>query len=237
MPEAPAGQPAHGQDFGVIDLAHEGVPMEKVRSANRRLLALAVLVIPTAFGGAIAFGIPSAAARSSSPAKAASVPQTVTATLISRPPGTLRPGTHVSHADLGPREFPNPHVGFSLASVGQAQYPAETVNGGQTWRTNGPALHLDAAQAPLAVVFTGASNAHTFYAFGGGQVVDATGDGGRHWWRASLGDAPIAVVPRLGGGLVAFTQDANSTGSGGVTVVYVSTDGGHHWHHSTRFGT
>lgn len=212
--------------------------MEKVRSANRRLLALAVIVVPAAFGGAIAFGIPSAAARSSSRAKAAlAVPQTVTATLISRPPGTLRPGTHVSHADLGPREFPNPHVGFSLASVGQAQYPAETVNGGQTWRTNGPALHLNAAQAPLSVVFTGASNAHTFYAFGGGQVVDATGDGGRHWWRAFLGDAPIAVVPRLGGGLVAFTQDANSTGSGGVTLVYVSTDGGHHWHHSTLFGT
>ena len=212
--------------------------MQRARSATRRLLALAALIVPAALGGVIASGFSSAAARTSSRAKAAlTVPQTVTATLITRPLGTLQPGTHVSHADLGPREFPNSHVGFSLASVGQAQYPAETVNGGRTWRTNGPALHLNAAQAPLAVVFTGASSARTFYAFGGGQVVDATGDGGRHWWRTFLGDAPIAVVPRLGGGLVAFTQDANSSGSGGVTLVYVSTDGGHHWHHSTRFGT
>lgn len=212
--------------------------MQRARSATRRLLALAALIVPAALGGVIASGFSSAAARTSSRAKAAlTVPQTVTATLITRPLGTLQPGTHVSHADLGPREFPNSHVGFSLASVGQAQYPAETVNGGRTWRTNGPALHLNAAQAPLAVVFTGASSARTFYAFGGGQVVDATGDGGRHWWRAFLGDAPIAVVPRLGGGIVAFTQDANSSGSGGVTLVYVSTDGGHHWHHSTRFGT
>jgi hypothetical protein len=212
--------------------------MQRARSAIGRLLALAAITVPAALGGVIASGFSSAAAKTSIRARAALiVPQTVTATLITRPPGTLQPGTHVSHADLGPREFPNPHVGFSLASVGQAQYPAETVNGGRTWRTNGPALHLDAAQAPLAVVFTGASSARMFYAFGGGQVVDATGDGGRHWWRAFLGDAPIAVVPRLGGGLVAFTQDANSSGSGGVTLVYVSTDGGHHWHHSTRFGT
>ena len=40
--------------------------------------------------------------------------------------------------------------GFALAE-GQAQYPAATNDGGKTWKTNGPALHVNAAQAPLAV--------------------------------------------------------------------------------------
>ncbi len=111
------------------------------------------------------------------------------------------------------------------------------MNGGASWRTNGPALHLNAAQAPLVVLFPGAANTSTFYAFGGGQVVDATDDAGRHWWRAFLGDAVIAVVPRIGGGLVAFAQDATGTAGNAVTLVYVSRDGGHHWTYTTKFGT
>jgi hypothetical protein len=211
--------------------------MEKVRSANRKLLTLAAFVLPAALGSASAGGISSASASSSPEATAAAVPTLVTASRITRPPGTLRPGTRVRSVDLGAREFANPRDGFALASVGEAQYPAATVNGGRTWRTDGPALHLNAAQAPLSVVFTGAANAHTFFAFGGGQVVDATGDAGKHWWRAFLGDGVIAVVPRLGGGLIAIAQNATGTGSSAVTLVYVSRDGGHHWHHDTTLGT
>jgi hypothetical protein len=211
--------------------------MQRVRSANRRRLTLAAFVLPAALGGTITGGISSASAGSSPRATAAAVPAVVTAARITRPLGTLRPGTRVRSADLGAREFPNPRDGFTLASVGDAQYPAATVNGGRTWRTDGPALHLNAAQAPLSVVFTGAANAHTFFAFGGGQVVDATGDSGKHWWRAFLGDGVLAVVPRLGGGLVAIAQDATGSGSSAVTLVYVSRDGGHHWHHDTTLGT
>jgi hypothetical protein len=213
--------------------------MQNVRSANRKLLTLARFVVPVALGGAIAAGMATASVKSSSPAASSlpAPPQTITATRITRPAGTLRPGTRVRSADLGQRVFPNARTGFALASVVDAQYPAATVDGGKTWRTDGPALHLNAAQAPLSVVFPGAANAHTFFAFGGGQVADATGDAGKHWWRAFLGDSVLAVVPRLGGGLVAVAQNATGVGSGAVTLVYVSTDGGHHWHLSSSFGT
>jgi photosystem II stability/assembly factor-like uncharacterized protein len=161
--------------------------MQKARSANRRLLTLAAVVATAVLGGSAAAGVSSAS--NSSPTRATvsivpAAPQTVTATLITRPHGTLKPGTRVRTADLGQRVFPNPRVGFTLASVGEAQYPAATANGGRTWRTDGPALHLNAAQAPFSVAFPGAASARTFFAFGGGQVVDATGDAGKHWSRS-----------------------------------------------------
>jgi hypothetical protein len=168
---------------------------------------------------------------------AAAPPQTVTASRITRPNGTLAPGSSVASSSLGQRVFLNTSRGFALADVGGAQYPAASVNGGRTWKTNGPALHLNAAQAPLVVVDVGALNAHTFYAFGGGQVVDVTSDGGATWWRAILGDVVLAVVPQVvGGGLVAVAQNATGGGSNATTVVYVSTDGGRHWKLNKKLG-
>jgi hypothetical protein len=177
-------------------------------------------------------------AGSIAPASAAAAPpQTITASRITRQNGTLAPGSGVRASSLGQRVFLNANRGFALADVGQAQYPAATVNGGRTWKTNGPALHLNAAQAPLVVVDVGAANAHTFYAFGGGQVVDVTSGGGTTWWQANLGDVVLAVVPRvLGGGLVAIAQDATGGGSNATTVVYVSTDGGRHWKLNKKLG-
>jgi hypothetical protein len=166
---------------------------------------------------------------------AAAVPTRITATRITRPPRTLAPGTRVRASSLGQRVFPNASHGFALADVGGAQYPAASVDGGRTWKTNGPALHLNAAQAPLSVVDPGASNAHTFFAFGAGQVADVTADGGRTWWRAFLGGVVLAVVPRVSGGLTAISQDSTSSGNA-VTLVYVSTDGGRHWRLTRRFG-
>lgn len=204
------------------------------------LAALAVSVVAAVAAvavAAVAAGLSSASTPPASSRSAPSPPQTVTATPITRAHGTLRPGTLVRSADLGARAFPNARDGFALASVVEAQYPAATVDGGRTWRTDGPALHLNAAQAPLAVLYAGAANPHTFFAFGGGQVVDATGDAGRHWWRAFLGGGVIAVVPRPGGGLLAIAQNPGSTAATAVTLVYVSRDGGRHWHYDTRFGT
>jgi hypothetical protein len=169
-------------------------------------------------------------------AAAAAAPQRITATRVTRPAGTVRPGTRVRSATLGQRVFVNGRRGFALANFGGAQYPAATVDGGRTWKTNGPALHLNAAQAPLSVVDVGASNARTFYAFGGGQVVDVTSNGGRTWWRAFLGDVVLAVVPRLSGGLTAVAQNSSGAGANATTVVYVSTDGGHHWRLSRKLG-
>lgn len=169
-------------------------------------------------------------------AAAAGPPQTVTARLIRSRPGELRSGTAVSSKALGQRIFVNAARGFALASADDGDYPALTTDGGRTWRTAGPALHVNAAQAPLTVLDVGAANAHTFFAFGGGQVVDVTSDAGKHWYSALLGDVVIAAVRRPAGGLLALAQDAPAGGNTAVNLVYVSTDAGRHWHLNNRVG-
>jgi hypothetical protein len=88
----------------------------------------------------------------------------------------------------------------------------------------------------LVVLYLGAVNRPTIYAYGGGQVVDATNDGGRHWWRAILGDVSMAVTPGAQSGLVSFSESQSGGGAGAVIHQYVSKDGGHHWRLSTKLG-
>jgi len=156
-----------------------------------------------------------------------SSPKTVTATRITRPPGTLAPGSRVPSRDVvGQRIFTNATRGFALATAGGADYPAATTDRGRTWKTAGPALHLHAAQAPLAVIFIGAVNAKTVFAWGGGQVVDTTNDGGKSWYRALFtSGSPVAVVQDPTGHLLAFVQSFNGTS----TTEYVSKNGGRTW--------
>jgi hypothetical protein len=159
---------------------------------------------------------------------------TVTAGLIARAPMTLAPGSTVRASSLvGQRVFTDAAHGFALASVGQAQYPAATSNGGRTWNTDGPALHLNAAQAPFVVVQIGAAGRRTVFAYGSGQVIDTTSDGGRHWYRAVFNGLPMAVVRNVRGHLVAFVD--GETG-GGATSQYVSRDGGRIWRYDTTVG-
>jgi hypothetical protein len=162
--------------------------------------------------------------------------RTVTATLIGPTPGSLRPGTVVRQRQLGRRVFADARHGFALASAQQAQYPAATVDGGKVWRIDGPPLHVNAAQAPLAVSQVGVRDAHTFFAWGGpggGQVVDVTSDGGAHWWRTILGEVALAVVATETGTLTAVSQSGSGSGAGVQTSVYVSSDGGRHWQAET----
>jgi hypothetical protein len=198
-----------------------------MRQFQVRLTLLALM------GAAVLLGLimahPSAA---SSP----SPPKTITARRIKRRANTLRPGTPVRSSDVfGVRAFPTPLRGFALAGVGEAQYPAATVDGGRTWRTDGPALHVNAAQAPLSVTNVGAANRRTFFAYGGGQVVDVTSNGGKRWWQAFLGDLVLSVTPS-GNRLVAVVQNATGSGATAQTVVYVSRDGGRHWHLNNKLG-
>lgn len=159
---------------------------------------------------------------------------TVTGSLITRPPHTLAPGSAVRASALtGQRVFLDATHGFALAGVGQAQYPAATTNGGRTWQTDGPALHLDAAQAPLAVTEIGAAGRRTIFAYGSGQVIDATSDGGRHWYRALFNGLPMAVVRNGRGHLVAFVD--GETGANG-TWQYVSKNGGRTWRLDSTVG-
>ena len=194
--------------------------MQPIKSPR---IVIAALVVSAA---ALAVGVGSAAA--------AGPQQTVTATLISRPSQTLAPGTTVSASKIfGNRVFTGAQRGFALVNTGEAQYPATTVNGGKTWKTDGPALHLNAAQAPLSVVDIGAAGPKTIFAWGTGQVIDTTSDGGQHWYRATFFGLPVAVVRNPQGHLVAFVDgEANGTSS----LQYVSKNGGKTWRLDNTIG-
>lgn len=197
---------------------------------EHRAMRLRLTLVPLAIVLVTLIAAPASASNSAPP-------QTVTAARITVQPNTLRPGTKVHASELGQRVFPNATHGFALADTGNAQYPAATVDGGKTWKTDGPALHLNAAQAPLSVTEVGAAGQRTFFAFGSGQVVDVTSNAGKQWWRAILGDVVLAVVAPGNGELVAFAQDAAGTnGNKALTLVYVSRDGGRHWHLNDNFG-
>jgi hypothetical protein len=207
---------------------------------DRRTLYAAGATLATA----VLAGIIVLAAAGSSPSVAATraaptPPATVTADLIARVPGTVRPGTVVGSGKLGHRVFVDAKHGFALAALRSGDYPAVTVNGGQTWKVKGPVLHLNAAQAPLVVTQVGAASKKKLFAYGGpggGQSVDVTPDGGKHWYRALLGDAVMAVVAGPDGRLVAFAQVSSGSGSTALTWVYVSRDGGRTWHYSDTLG-
>ena len=200
-------------------------------SLNRHLVPV-VLVTALVLG----LGSVGSAGASTRAAAAAVVnpPKTVTATRITRRPGTLAPGSPVRAAEItGQRIFTDAKHGFALASVPDADYSVATTDGGKTWKTDGPALHLHAAQAPLAVVFIGAVNRRTLFAWGAGQVIDTTSDGGKTWYSAlfSVG-SPVAVVPDLQGHLRAYVGSF----SGSSAWEYVSTDGGRTWRRQTSVG-
>jgi Photosynthesis system II assembly factor YCF48 len=137
---------------------------------------------------------------------------------------------------LGQRVFTDATHGFALAGIGEAQYPAATSDGGKTWKTDGPALHLNAAQAPLAVVDIGAGSRGTVFAWGTGQVIDATSNGGKQWYRALFQSLPVAVVRNPQGHLVAFVDGSAAGSTQGVTWQYVSKDGGRSWHYDATIG-
>ena len=186
-----------------------------------------ILVVSAVVLGAAIAGVSTAAA--------AGPQQTVTATLITRPSNTLAPGSTVSASKIfGHRVFNDANRGFALVNTGQAQYPAATVDGGKTWKTDGPALHLNAAQAPLAVIYIGIAGPKTIFAWGTGQVIDSTSDGGQHWYRAVFFGLPVAVIRNPQGHLVAFV-DGETSGSNS-TLQYVSKNGGKTWRLDNTIG-
>lgn len=153
-------------------------------------------------------------------------------------PGAVTPGTKVrSSALFSRRVFWNARVGFALADVGQAQYPARTTDGGRRWRIDGPQVHVNAADAPEAVGYVGVAGRRTYFAYGS-SAVDVTTNGGRTWWEAYLGDLVMAVVPGYHGHLVAYVQQSVSDRHPNHVVIwqYVSRDGGRHWRYSTALG-
>ena len=71
------------------------------------------------------------------------------------------------------------------------------------------------------------------FAWGGGQVIDTTSDGGRTWYSALFTDgSPLAVARGLGSHLVAFVGSF----TGASVSQYVSKDGGRTWQYQTTVG-
>ena len=162
-----------------------------------------------------------------------SSPKTVKGGVLTVRPGTLKPGSSVPASDVvSPRVFVNANDGFALVSAGQAQYAGATTDGGKTWKTDSPALHVDAAQAPLSVSELGATNAKTIYAYGSGQAVDVTTNGGKTWYIALFQGLVEAVVPGQGSHLVTYAQP----NAGSAVQQYVSKNGGRTWTLTTALG-
>jgi hypothetical protein len=149
-------------------------------------------------------------------------------------PGGLRPGTIVSPDFTGVRVFANRRDGFAISDLPQAgdgTYPLATSNGGKTWRTDGPVLHIPAAQGALGVGEAGVLGPGFYFAWCGAcnTVIDVTPDAGQHWWRTFM---PGDVLGVLSGtdkreGLSAIVEGPPNTATRhGVPLwMYLSTDG------------
>ena len=166
-------------------------------------------------------------------------PHRLTARRMRPRPGAVSRGTAVKQADLfTTRVFANALVGFALADADSAQCPARSLDGGRTWRIDGPQVHINAADAAEGVGFVGVAGPRTFFAYGS-EAVDVTTNGGRTWWETFLGELVVAVVPGPRNELVVYVQqqlDPNSSSLAAATWQYISRDGGRHWVYSSALG-
>ena len=210
------------------------VPQQPGRSGVAMAMSAAVVIV---ISSAIIVGVSTASSRSAAVA-ASSPPATVTASALPRsssPP--FKPvGAIVSSASVGvssnlvhvPRVFVNDADGVSMGtgrSLGNVTYPIATVDGGKTWKIDGPELHVPAANAPNVVTAVGAASPATYFIYGGpmgGNSVNVTTNGGKQWYRAYLGGVVGAVVASSSEDLYAFT---------GQVGLYYSNNGGKVWHY------
>jgi hypothetical protein len=123
----------------------------------------------------------------------------------------------VSRHFAGPRVFANPRDGFALGNPPRTldTYPLATVDGGRTWRTAGPVLHIPAAQAAVDVTQAGMSGPRIWFAWGAATVVDVTPDAGKHWWAAFLPGEVLTVYAGTSvcGRLIALVQPFTRRGT------------------------
>lgn len=169
-------------------------------------------------------------ARPAAASAAAVVPDTkVIIRMLTHGRGRPGSGTKVTVSRGDRRVYVNASDGVALVSVHGELMPARTTDGGRIWRIDGPGLFFEgAADAAVTVDNLDAQSPSTFYAYGGGQVIDITSDGGRVWRQAIFQGLEAGVSP-IGHGLAAYVDQSNSTGTQGVTVQFVTTNGGRSW--------
>jgi hypothetical protein len=83
--------------------------------------------------------------------------------------------------------------GYALAIVNSQTYPAITLDGGATWRINGPMLYHAAADGGQVVSEIGAAPPNWEFIWGAGNLVDFSRDGGNHWCEVNMGGPVLSV--------------------------------------------
>jgi hypothetical protein len=171
-------------------------------------------------------------------ASTATPSKTVTVTTLKIQNGTLGINAQILNSRVNSRRtYLGNSFGVGLGRDTEgAVYPVKTGNGGRTWHTDGPALFLPTADAPLAVTTVTASTKSLQYAFGGGgSVVDVTRGGGPTWRSALFDGVVMAVVPgSTGDELIAFVDTGSDRN--GTTYQYVTRNGGVSWSYTTTVG-
>jgi hypothetical protein len=108
----------------------------------------------------------------------------------------LKPGTVIhSPRFASTRVFFNAGHGFALILTRAGViYPATTATQGRRWKIAGPVFFTPTADGPDAVSTVTATPPRMLAAFGAGNFVRVSTDGGRRWWQTELGDETVAVV-------------------------------------------
>jgi hypothetical protein len=112
------------------------------------------------------------------------------------------PGSRVPPSFSAIRVFANAQDGFAVPDLpqkglgGPGSYPVMTSDGGRSWRTAGPVLHIPAAQGAIAVGQPGMVGARILFAWCGScnSVIDTSSDAGRHWWQTFLPGQVLSVL-------------------------------------------
>ncbi len=164
------------------------------------------------------------------------VPPTVRASVVRYAAGTTeaRVGTAVRLSEVTNIEFATERIGYALGGPQGSTFPLKTNNGGRRWFIDGPAFFLPVADGAASVSDMAATSATEAYAYGGqgGSSVVITTDAGKHWWRAFLGQAVVAVAQH-GSDIWALAAGPEKPSSGVNAVapmwLYDSSDGGRNW--------
>lgn len=176
-----------------------------------------------------------------SPTTVSSWPSVVTATPYSyNNPGVgpqLAFGTAIPSSDIGEQSRDVGGVTYGLADQGSLSsdnYPAISHDGGRSWTIDGPIFHIAAADEALSVSTITAVSATTAYAWGDGNYLRLTTDGGRQWWGAFFLTSVDKAYENNGTlTVVLYTGNASEP-------TYISNDDGRTWRlqpsPSTRVG-
>lgn len=150
---------------------------------------------------------------------------------VQKPGTAVSPSSVLSEFNGGFNEaFVGAAQGYALADVNSQTYPAVTLDGGHTWRINGPMLYRAAADAGQVVSEIGAAPPDTVFIWGSGNVIDFSPDGGMNWCEANMGGSVLSMGASSASSVWAILGSPPVTGqSSGPTTTYISDDGGRTW--------